>query len=62
MKRLRRLVLSVEGIALGGIVTFSVVGTLNSQRNIYIVLQVICGLVILAGEVAVHRLDTRLDD
>ncbi len=62
MKRLRRLVLSVEGIALGGIVTFSVAGTLTSQRGVYILLQAICGLVILAGELTVRRLDTRLDD
>lgn len=62
MKQLRRLVLSMEGVALGGIVTFSVVGTLNPQHNIYILLQLGCGLIILAGEVTVRRLDTRLDD
>lgn len=52
----------MEGVALGGIVTFSVVGTLNPQHNIYILLQLGCGLIILAGEVTVRRLDTRLDD
>lgn len=62
MKQLRRLVLSVEGVALGGIVTFSVVGTLNPQHSIYVFLQVICGVVILAGEITMRRLETRLDD
>lgn len=54
------MLLSVESMALAGVVGFSVVGALNSRQMIFVALQWGCGLVLLAGEIALYRLDTRL--
>lgn len=60
MKHIRAMLLSVEGMALAGIVAFSVVGALNPKQMVFVALQWGCGLVLLAGEIALYRLDARL--
>lgn len=54
------MLLSVEGMALTGVVAFSAVGALNPKQMVFVALQWGCGLVLLAGEIALYRLDTQL--
>lgn len=59
MERLRTIVIGVEGLALVGIVTFTVAGITNSRQMAFTILSYICGGVILAGELVVHRLNSK---
>lgn len=62
VRRLRAVILGVEATALAGLVTFSIAGGMHTRQPIFVVLQFLCGVLIVAGELAVRRIDSQADD
>lgn len=56
------LILGIEAAALAGVVTFSVVGGMHTRQPIFLALQFLCGVLIVAGELAVRRIDSQAND
>ncbi len=53
--RMRTLLLVVDGLALVGVVAFSVLAALERDQSTYVVGQIVCAVLILGSTLLLHR-------
>ncbi len=53
--RMHTLLLVVDGLALAGVVAFSVLAALEREQSAYVIGQIVCALVILGSTLLLHR-------
>ncbi|MCZ7541654.1 MAG: hypothetical protein M5U29_17420 [Anaerolineae bacterium] len=52
---MRTLLLVVDGVALAGVVAFSVLAALEREQSAYVIGQITCALLILGSTLLLHR-------